>query len=61
LSHITTDQKTTSILMLYETDRLREKTTPREQIVYRIQVEGIVGTDDHLHRFEWVYSLKGTY
>jgi hypothetical protein len=40
--------------MLYETDRLREKTTPREQIIYRIQVEGIVGADDHVHRFEWV-------
>jgi paired amphipathic helix protein Sin3a len=43
--------------MLYETDRLCEKTTPREQIVYRIRVEGIVGTDDHLHRFEWVQRL----
>jgi len=42
--------------MLYETDRLREKTTPREQIIYRIQVEGIVGQDDHLHRFEWVQT-----
>src|SRR5579859_701347 len=40
--------------MLYETDRLREKTTPREQIIYRIQVEKIVGADDHVHRFEWV-------
>lgn len=40
--------------MLYETDRLREKTTPREQIIYRIQVDGIIGADDHLHRFEWV-------
>jgi histone deacetylase complex regulatory component SIN3 len=40
--------------MLYETDRLREKTTARDQIIYRIQVDGIVGSDDHLHRFEWV-------
>jgi paired amphipathic helix protein Sin3a len=39
--------------MLYETDRLRERTTPREQIIYRIQVEGIVGSEDHLMRFEW--------
>jgi len=46
--------------MLYETDRLREKTTPREQIIYRIQVEGIVGQDDHLHRFEWVRKLPVT-
>ena len=51
---LTTDQKTTSILMLYEMDRLREKTTAREQIVYRIQVEGIVGPEDHIFRFEWV-------
>jgi len=43
--------------MLYENDRLREKTTPREQIIYRIQVEGIVGSDDHLMRFEWVRDL----
>src|SRR5271163_4646569 len=41
--------------MLYENDRMKSSTTPREQIVYRIAVEGIVGTDDHLHRFEWVY------
>jgi paired amphipathic helix protein Sin3a len=45
--------------MLYETDRLREKTTPREQIIYRIQVEGIVGPDDHVHRFEWVFPFHG--
>lgn len=58
LSHILTDQKTTSILMLYETDRLREKTTPRDQIIYRIQVEGIIGSDDHVVRFEWVSLLE---
>jgi len=40
--------------MWYETDRMRDKTTAREQIVYRIQVEGIVGQEDHLFRFEWV-------
>lgn len=40
--------------MLYENDRMKSSTTPREQIVYRIAVEGIVGIDDHLHRFEWV-------
>jgi hypothetical protein len=41
--------------MLYETDHMREKTTAREQIVYRISVENIVGSDDHLFRFEWVH------
>lgn len=44
--------------MLYESDRLRERTTPREQIIYRIQVEGIVGSEDHLMRFEWVRDLQ---
>lgn len=58
MSHITTDQKTTSILMLYEADRLRERITPREQIIYRIQVEGIVGSEDHLMRFEWDDDLR---
>jgi paired amphipathic helix protein Sin3a len=45
-------------LVLYEKDRFEEKTTAREQIVYRIQVEGILAPEDHLFRFEWVRPLK---
>jgi histone deacetylase complex regulatory component SIN3 len=46
--------------MLYETDRLREKSTAKEQIIYRIQVERIIGAEqgDHVVRFEWNDALR---
>lgn len=60
LSFLTSDQKTRHILVLYEKDRFEEKTTAREQIVYRIQVEGMLAPEDHLFRFEWVRPFQTT-
>jgi paired amphipathic helix protein Sin3a len=47
--------------MLYEADRLKEKTTPREQIIYRVRVENIAGSEDHVYRFEWVHWITRSY
>ncbi|KAK9469030.1 hypothetical protein V1512DRAFT_258454 [Lipomyces arxii] len=49
---IISDAKCSEIIMLYEKDRNQPKTTSREQIIYRLQVETILGPDENVFRLE---------
>ncbi|KAG4306290.1 hypothetical protein PORY_000278 [Pneumocystis oryctolagi] len=53
LHSIITDSKSTEIVYLFEKDRQLAKTTPRQQIIYRVQVESILGSEESLYRIEW--------
>ncbi|KAG5519162.1 hypothetical protein PMAC_002250 [Pneumocystis sp. 'macacae'] len=53
LHSIITDTKSAEIILLFEKDRQLVKTTPRQQIIYRVQVESILGPDESLYRIEW--------
>ncbi len=50
---VVVDSRMSSILRYFERDRLKAKTTPKEQIVYRVQVESILGADETPYRIEW--------
>ncbi|KAK9360348.1 hypothetical protein V1504DRAFT_423614 [Lipomyces starkeyi] len=49
---IISDAKCSEIIMLYDRDRHLPKTAPREQIVYRLQVQTILGSDENVFRLE---------
>ncbi|KAK9384823.1 hypothetical protein V1515DRAFT_610189 [Lipomyces mesembrius] len=49
---IISDAKCSEIIMLYDRDRHLPKTAPREQIVYRLQVQTILGSDENIFRLE---------
>ncbi|KAK9242525.1 hypothetical protein V1506DRAFT_509342 [Lipomyces tetrasporus] len=49
---IISDAKCSEIIMLYDKDRHLPKTVPREQIVYRLQVQTILGADENIFRLE---------
>ncbi|KAK9370509.1 hypothetical protein V1509DRAFT_616003 [Lipomyces kononenkoae] len=49
---IISDAKCSEIIMLYDKDRRLPKTSPREQIVYRLQVQTILGADENVFRLE---------
>ncbi|CCJ28157.1 unnamed protein product [Pneumocystis jirovecii] len=53
LHSIITDTKSAEIIFLFEKDRQLAKTTPRQQIIYRVQVESILGPEESLYRIEW--------
>lgn len=53
LHFIITDTKSAEIVYLFEKDRELVKTTPRQQIIYRVQVESILGPEESLYRIEW--------
>ncbi|KAG4302336.1 hypothetical protein PCK1_001608 [Pneumocystis canis] len=53
LHSIIIDAKSTEIVFLFEKDRQLLKTTPRQQIIYRVQVESILGPEESLYRIEW--------
>ncbi|KTW30764.1 hypothetical protein T552_00476 [Pneumocystis carinii B80] len=53
LHSIITDTKSAEIVFLFEKDRQLSKTTPRQQIIYRVQVESILGPEESLYRIEW--------
>ncbi|KAK9448081.1 uncharacterized protein V1518DRAFT_419605 [Limtongia smithiae] len=50
---IISDAKCSEIVLLYDRDRHLAKTTSRDQIIYRLQVEQILGTDENTFRLEW--------
>ncbi|KAK9475414.1 uncharacterized protein V1510DRAFT_409124 [Dipodascopsis tothii] len=50
---IISDAKCTEVVLLYDHDRHSPKTTPRQQIIYRLQVEAILGADESIYRLEW--------
>ena len=50
---IVSDEKNVAQVAAFTKDRARPTTSPREQIVYRIQMEQAVGTDDTIYRLEW--------
>ncbi|KAG5440651.1 hypothetical protein PCK2_000239, partial [Pneumocystis canis] len=54
LHSIIIDTKSAEIIFLFEKDRQLPKTTPRQQIIYRVQVESILGPEESLYRIEWV-------
>ncbi|KAK9453787.1 hypothetical protein V1511DRAFT_504513 [Dipodascopsis uninucleata] len=52
---VISDVKCSEIILLYDHDRHQIKTSPRQQIIYRIQVETIIGSDENIFRLELVY------
>ncbi|KAK9462804.1 uncharacterized protein V1516DRAFT_671173 [Lipomyces oligophaga] len=53
---IISDTKCSEIILLYDRDRNQTKTTTRDQIIYRIQVETILGSDENIFRIEYDMS-----
>ncbi|KAM0754488.1 hypothetical protein T439DRAFT_296832 [Meredithblackwellia eburnea MCA 4105] len=61
IKHIHTvngDAKCQDLVTLLEKDRAREYTTPRQQIAYRMEAEGIIGSEESLYRIEWVSDVN---
>ncbi|KAK7204077.1 hypothetical protein BZA70DRAFT_281422 [Myxozyma melibiosi] len=56
---IISDTKCSEIVLLYDRDRHMPKTTNRDQIIYRLQVEAILGTDENIFRMEYNEKIKG--
>ncbi|BGP23232.1 paired amphipathic helix protein Sin3a [Rhodotorula toruloides] len=51
---INSENRCQDIVTLLEKDRARQTTTPRQQIAYRMEVEQVLGTDEHIYRIEWI-------
>ncbi|BGP01202.1 hypothetical protein NBRC10513v2_002153 [Rhodotorula toruloides] len=51
---INSENRCQDIVTLLEKDRARQTTTPRQQIAYRMEVEQVLGTDEHIYRIEWM-------
>jgi hypothetical protein len=51
------DPKSHDLLNLLANDRTLDSTSARQQISYRMNAEGILGSDENLYRIEWVRPL----
>lgn len=51
---IVTDTKSEELMSLFEKDRSLERTTVRQQIIYRMQAESVLEKDENLYRLEWI-------
>ncbi|BFZ55914.1 Transcriptional regulatory protein sin3 [Savitreella phatthalungensis] len=58
LHAIVSDDKNVAQTQAFQKDRTKAQTTAREQIVYRIQMESAIGTDDTIYRLEWDNSAR---
>lgn len=50
---IVTEEKNVLQTQAFYKDRNKAHTTPREQIIYRIQTETTIGANEQIYRFEW--------
>ena len=46
--------KSQELFALLQRDRLTQKTTTRQQIAYRMQAEGVTGSEENLYKIEYV-------
>jgi paired amphipathic helix protein Sin3a len=46
------DMKSQELFALLQRDRSGENTTTRQQIAYRMQAEGVLGSDENLYKIE---------
>ena len=46
--------KSQELFALLQRDRLADKTTTRQQIAYRMQAEGVLGSEENLYKIEYV-------
>nr|XP_019050564.1 paired amphipathic helix protein Sin3a [Kwoniella bestiolae CBS 10118]OCF29494.1 paired amphipathic helix protein Sin3a [Kwoniella bestiolae CBS 10118] len=52
------DMKSQELLALLQRDRLHEKTSTRRQIAYRMQAEGVLGSDENLFKISYQPSKE---
>ncbi|CAA20757.2 Clr6 I prime and Rpd3L histone deacetylase complex subunit Pst1 [Schizosaccharomyces pombe] len=53
LHSVTTNRRLAQVFMYYEKDRVQRRTSPRQQIMYRIQTETAFGPDENLCCIDW--------
>lgn len=53
LHNIVSDAKSSDVLVLWENDRINTLTSTKEQIIYRMRVKSVLGSDENLFRIEW--------
>ncbi|BFZ61969.1 Transcriptional regulatory protein sin3 [Saitoella coloradoensis] len=53
IATVVSDAKGSELIGLFEKDRKQLYTTPRQQIVYRVQVETLLGPNENTYRMEW--------
>lgn len=53
LHNIVSDAKSSDVLVLWEHDRENPLTSTKEQILYRMRVKSILGSDENMFRIEW--------
>ncbi|KAJ1966921.1 hypothetical protein IWQ62_002167 [Dispira parvispora] len=54
LVSLLTDSKTTELLEVYNDMKDKSMALVRQQILYRMKVEAVIGTDEHLYRIEFL-------
>lgn len=50
---IVSDVKSSDVLVLFERDRLQSMSNVKEQILYRMRVNSVLGSDENMFRIEW--------
>ncbi|WBW73779.1 Clr6 histone deacetylase complex subunit Pst1 [Schizosaccharomyces osmophilus] len=53
LHTITSNRRIAQVFMFFERDRVQRKTSPRQQIMYRVQTETVLGPDEDLCCIDW--------
>ncbi|KAF5095146.1 hypothetical protein D0Z03_001903 [Geotrichum reessii] len=53
LHTIVSDAKSSDVLVLFERDRLQLMSNVKEQILYRMRVNSVLGLDENMFRIEW--------
>ncbi|ODQ68295.1 hypothetical protein NADFUDRAFT_30554 [Nadsonia fulvescens var. elongata DSM 6958] len=53
INAIISDQKSSDALVLFENDRNMSLTTVKKQIIYRLRVRSVIGSDENMFRIEW--------
>lgn len=58
---INQDTRCHQLLDLLKMERSQDRTSVRQQIIYRHACEDVIGADEKLFRFEWVSMAKIVY
>ena len=58
LHTIVSDVKSSDVLVLFERDRLQSMSNVKEQILYRMRVKSVLGSDENMFRIEWDENEK---
>lgn len=58
LHNIVSDAKSSDVLVLWEHDRTNLVTSTKDQILYRMRVKSVLGSDENMFRIEWNNKTK---